>query len=68
MTQENIHNEYHLFYNIFSLNSDTNIRIIKARVIHNRIITLSESENGKIINIYNFEINDMIHDTKISHM
>ncbi len=68
MTQDNIHNEYHLFYNIFSLSSNTNIRIVKARVTYNRIITLSESVNGKILNIYDFEISDMVHDTKISHM
>ena len=70
MTADNIHNEYHLFYNIFNLSNNKDYRIIKARVTHNRILTLSESysEKGKILNIFNFEVNDIIHDTKITHM
>ncbi len=62
MPQENLHNEFFLYFNIFMLKQSK--PIIKAQIISNYLITQSPT----IINIYDITLNETVHDTVIKHM
>jgi hypothetical protein len=62
MPQENLHNEFSLYFNIFSLKVPE--PIIKAQITKDKIVTLSSSS----VNVFDIVLNETIHDTTINHM
>ncbi len=62
MPQDNIHNEFFLYFNIFSLKQSE--QIIRADVTKDKLITQSANS----LNIYELVVSQTIHDTSFNHV